>query len=57
MNESVVECRLDVADTKCVSRVLLVWVHLRWSEVGGLLFLLLRLLRLSLGLNTHKHTN
>ena len=57
MNESVVECRLDVADTKSVSRVLLVWVHLRWSEVGGLLFLLLRLLRLSLGLNTHKHTN
>ena len=55
MNESVVECRFNVAHAEDVLLVLLVGVHLRRSVISNLLFLLLRLFTLSFGLNTHKH--
>ena len=55
VNESVVECRFNVAHAEDVLLVLLVGVHLRRSVISNLLFLLLRLFTLNFGLNTHKH--
>ena len=57
MNESVVECRFNVAHAEDVLLVLLVGVYLRRSVISNLLFFLLRLFTLSFGLNTHKHSN
>ena len=58
MNESVVECRFNVAHAEGVLLVLLVGIDLRRSVISNLLFFLLRLLTLGLGcLNTHKISN